>query len=719
MKNILKVIIKEFKTFADHNYVMLSFLVGCIVNSILLRAYTVKNYFAFQPILAEFGMAVIMCSFGYLIKPKKRVVYYTIMAFVFAFFCGANSIYYNNYKSFISFSLIATASQLGGVANAVTSYILEPKDLLFIWSIALVPAVHFILKKKQPEHFDKAYEAQKGKKMPGKALGVGAVCIGIFALTLTGTDFSRLRKQWNREYVLGKFGLYIYQLSDVVSTISAKFNSVWGYEESQQAFANFYGDSEGGVKKNDYTGIFEGKNIIVIHAESIQNFTLDTYINGEPLAPNLKKLAAEGLYFSNFYAQESVGTSSDSEFTFSTSMLPASSGTVAINYWDRDYISTPKLLGEKGYYAFSMHGNNGSYWNRLNLHSSLGYQKLYNYTDDFIIDETIGLGLSDKSFFRQAISKIQGIARENKNFYGVMIMLTNHTPFTDIENYSDYEVDFKYKEYNEETNSYEETSADFLEGTALGSYFKSVHYADEAIGQFINDLNSAGLLENTVVVIYGDHDAKIKDPEYEYYYNYNPFTGETVDSDEEGYVAVNDFVYNINRKVPFIIWSKDMPCEPKEVTKVMGMYDCLPTLGNMFGFESDYALGTDIFSLKENEENIVILPDASFITDTVYYDSQSGDYFDLTDYENVAEKASCNQIYRKFKSPVYSEQRDGAIKTTPSGYSEDDLEARINNGVVDEEYIKYYTDYAETRIEVSNAIIYHDLIREKEEAPAA
>lgn len=714
MKNILSVIGRECRRFASHNYVMLAFVLSCLINSIILRCYTVRNYFALQPVIAEMGMLLVSCSVGYLIKPKRRVIYYSIMTFIFSAFCIANSVYYTNYKSFISFSLIATASQLGGVANAVTGYILELKDLVFLWAILFVPGVHIFLKKKRPDYYDGVLEAHKGKKMPGKVLASGAVLLGIFALTLNGTDFSRLRKQWNREYVLGKFGMSIYQLSDAVSSVTAKFNSLWGFEESKETFASFYNGTDKMDGGNEYTGIFEGKNIIVIHAESIQNFTLGTYINGQELAPNLKRLASEGLYFSNFYAQESVGTSSDSEFTFSTSMLPASSGTVAINYWDREYVSIPKLLGEKGYYAFSMHGNNGSYWNRLNLHSSLGYQKLYNYTDDFIIDESIGLGLSDKSFFRQAISKIQKIDSEHENFYGVMIMLTNHTPFTDIENYSDFKVDFEYKRYNEETQSYEEASAPFLEDKALGSYFKSVHYADEAIGQFISDLDSAGLLDDTVIVIYGDHDAKIKDYEYDYYYNYNPFTDETVESGDGGYTEVNEFVYNLNRAVPFIIWSKDMPCEPKEITKVMGMYDCLPTLGNMFGFKSEYALGTDIFSLGENEENVVILPDASFITDRIYYDSQSGDYFDLTGYKNAALYASCNQVYQNYTSPIYNEERDGAFKTTDGEYSPEEIEKRINNGAVDEEYIEYYSEYAEKRIEVSNAIIYHDLISEKE-----
>ena len=223
---------------------------------------------------------------------------------------------------------------------------------------------------------------------------------------------------------MGSFGMYVYQISDTVSSIHAKLNMVFGYEESKKKFDEFFDSKEESDSKvhvvneekknkaNEYSGIFEGKNVLVIHAESVQQFTLDTYINGEELTPNLNKIAREGLYFSNFYAQESVGTSSDSEFTFSTSLMPASSGTVAINYWDRDYATTQKKFGEKGYYVFSMHGNNGSYWNRLNLHQSLGYQRLFNYTTDYDIDETIGLGLSDKSFFRQSVPKIKRNSRE-------------------------------------------------------------------------------------------------------------------------------------------------------------------------------------------------------------------------------------------------------------------------------------------------------------------
>ena len=195
-------------------------------------------------------------------------------------------------------------------------------------------------------------------------------------------------------------------------------------------------------------------------------------------------------------------------------------------------------------------------------------------------------------------------------------MLTNHTPFSDIESHSDYEVTYKYKKKNEETGQEEEVTAPYMEGTKLGNYFKSVHYADEAIGQLIDELDQNGVLDNTVIVIYGDHDAKLKKSEFKRFYNYDPETDSVLDKDDPNYKEVDYYQYELNRKVPFIIWSKDNKDKAKETKKIMGMYDVMPTLGNMFGFKSKYALGHDIFSI---DENVVFFPDGNWLTDKMYY----------------------------------------------------------------------------------------------------
>ena len=65
--------------------------------------------------------------------------------------------------------------------------------------------------------------------------------------------------------------------------------------------------------------------------------------------------------------------------------MPASSGTVFVSYYDRNYFTIPKFLKEENYFIFSMHGNLSSMWNRNKAHPSLGYEKMYFSTGYCII----------------------------------------------------------------------------------------------------------------------------------------------------------------------------------------------------------------------------------------------------------------------------------------------------------------------------------------------
>lgn len=623
------------KNYLKTNILFMTFVATSVINATLLRFLTVRNYFDIKPIIADLAVVLIVGAFGYFIKPKHQFKYYFSWGIVFTLLCLINSMYYTNYLSFASFSLLETSLQIVDVGDAVVENVMEIKDFCYLWQLLALLFVNKHLKNKN--YYEKVSKIEDGKVRALNTLVVGIIMIGLFISTLTSIDISRLSKQWNREYIVMQFGAYTYQFNDLFATLKSQLNPLFGYDEHAKKFREYYDNKEDTNKENEYTNIFKGKNIIMIHAESIQQFVLDTSFNGIDVAPNLKRIASEGLYFSNFYSQESVGTSSDTEFTLNTSLMPASSGTVFISYWDRDYVTIPKLLKEQGYYTFSMHGNNCQFWNRSATHKSFGYDNFYCYTKDFKIDETIGLGLTDKSFFRQAVPIIQNIDKSYQNFYGTLIMLTNHTPFTWIEDYSDYEVNYKYTKINEETGEEEEATLPYMEGTKLGSYFKSVHYADEALGQLFDDLEKSGLLDNTVIVIYGDHDAKLKKSEFKRFYNYNFEDGTILSEDDPNYREVDYYTYELNRKVPLIIWTKDSKDNEllnKEIKEVMGMYDILPTLGNMFGFKSEYALGHDIFSI---EENTVVFPDGNWLTNKMYYSQSKGEGRILNPDEIISE----------------------------------------------------------------------------------
>lgn len=654
---------KRMTQYAKTNILFTTFVITSVLNSSLLRFLTVKNYIDIRPVLADLGVVLIIGAFGYFFKPKNQFKYYFSWSLFFTIICIINSMYYTNFLSYASASLLATSLQLKSVGDAVTQNVMELKDFSYLWQIVAMIFVNRALKKKQ--YYQNVTKVENGKIRALNTLVAGLIILGFFISMLNSVDISRLSKQWNREFIVMRFGLYVYQANDLVASVKPQISPLFGYDEKAKAFREYYANKEEVSTQNKYTNVFKGKNIIVIHAESIQNFLLDTQFNGQDVTPTFKKLAQEGLYFSNFYAQDSVGTSSDSEFTFSTSLMPTSSGTVFVNYWDREYVTIQKLLKEQGYYTFSMHGNNGSMWNRNAVHPKLGYDYFFNYTKDFKIDEKLGLGLTDKSFFRQAIPKIEKISKEQKNFFGTLIMLTNHTPFNDKgKPYSDFEVDYKYETVDEETGETIIASVPYMEGTKLGNYFKSAHYADEALAQFIEGMDQAGLLENTVLVIYGDHDAKLKKSEYNRFYNYDPETDTIRDSEDPEYKEIGFYQYELNRKVPFIIWTKDHKYQ-EEITEVMGMYDVLPTLGNMFGFKNPYALGHDIFSV---DENVVVFPDGNWLTNKLYYNAQKGESLSLQAEEPV-----------------------------------------------NIDYVNHYNEYAENIISVSDSIIIYDLIKKTSE----
>mgnify|MGYP004661700619 CR=1 FL=1 len=638
---------EKIKEFISTNKLFLVFILCNLFNSTLLRFLTVKNYFNLKPFIADLGTLIIIGSFSYLFKNKNRYTYLLIMTIIASLICFVNSIYYNNYLSFVSISLIGSITFLKDVGNAVVDNVLEVKDFLFL---LIIPA--FIL-------FYKLIGVEKNKKNFKYILLSGIIILGLLAPFYKGKDYARIWKNWNREYVVMQFGTYVYQIDDFVVSLKPSLVNLFGSDNASKVFREYYSNHK--VKgENKYSNIFKDKNVLVIHAESLQNFVINKKINGKEITPNLNKLVNKSLYFNNFYALDSVGTSSDSEFTFSTSLLPTNNGTVFINYWNRKYETIQKKFNEDGYFTFSMHANNGTFWNRNIMYNSLGYKKFYNYENDYELDDIIGLGLSDRSFFKQSLKKIKNISDSGKKFYGTLITLSNHTPFTnDGKDLSDFDVSSYH--YDKKGNLIID---DYLENTVLGSYIKSVHYADKALGEFINGLEELGILDNTVLIIYGDHDAKIKKNQFEYFYNYDKKTGKSLDKDSSDYKLIDDIDYELLRSVPFIIYSKDI--EPKVINKAASMLDVFPTLANMFGFDVTYALGNDLF---DDYDNIVVFPNGNWLTDKMYYDTKR-----------------------------------------------DSFKALVDNLVVKNDYIENNNIIAQNKINISNYIIMYDLIKKNEEA---
>lgn len=650
-----------------NNVLFFTFVLVSLFSSTLVRYFTIhtlENMINIKPILADLAVILTIGGLNFLFKDKNRFFYLLIASIILSLICMINAIYYTFYTSYVSVSLIGTLEYLFQVGDAVTKNVIKVYDFIYILAPITLILVHISLKRKNKKTKE-MLNKKDSKKTISCLIGAG-VCLLLFISMLTSLEIGRFAKQWNREYIVMKFGIYTYQLNDIVKSIEPKITSLFGYDNALKIFNDYFENrSDEQTTVNEYTGIFEGKNIIAIHAESMQAVAMGLTFNGQEVTPTLNRLAKDSINFTNFYTQVSVGTSSDSEFTLNTSLMPTNNGTAFVSYFNREYVSIPKLLKEKGYYTFSMHANNGSYWNRNVMHKSLGYDHFYS-KQEYEIDEVIGLGLSDKSFFKQSIQKIKEINEEGKPYYGTVIMLSNHTPFADVDKYGEFDVDIKEEIYNEETGETEIVSYPYMEGTKLGNYFKSLHYADEALGEFIDGLEQEGLLDNTVIVIYGDHDARLPKSDYVRLYNYDKETDSVLSSEDENYKVVDYYQYELLRKVPFMIYSKETKENlHQEVTNLMGMYDVMPTLGNMFGFYNKYQLGKDIFNVTD--DNIVVFPNGNWMTNKVYYNTQKGEWLVLKDT------------------------------------------------VITDEYIKECSEYAERLLSASNSLIVYNLIKKTNE----
>lgn len=658
MKAKKKSVTNYVKKFVKNNILFISYILLSVITEIFLRISTVGGHFYIKALYADLAVVLLLGSFGYLFKPKNRFTYYFILLFFYVGLCVANIIYYQFYTSFISVDLFATASMISQVDDSLFAK-MHFRHFLFLIFLIIFILIHRKLKK------DKYYEllANNEENIKYRKIIIPIILVVIFLFSISIYDIGKYAKKWNRENILRRYGMYVYTITDLVQSVHPKIDNLYGYDEEALLFRNYYSckwEEEKAV--NQYTNRFKDKNVLFIHMESIQNFLIDLKINDEEVTPFLNKIAKEGIYFNKFYPQISIGTSSDTEFTLLTGLLPSSSGTVFVNYYDRKYYGMPEYFNKMGYYSFSMHANDADYWNRKVMHERLGYNNFFakesfEVPEDLESDKLVGLGLSDKEFFNQLIPKLKDIKNEKDKYFGTIITLSNHSPFNDLEAYGDFDVTMKYSYVNARGRRISGNSP-YLENTTMGKYLKSSHYADSALKDLFEGLKKENLLDNTIIVLYGDHEARIPKNDFELLYNYDPKENALISSDDEEYISMDNYAYDLLKGTPLIIWSNEEEFD-STIEKTMGMYDVLPTIANMFGFKEKYSLGHDIF---DDKEGIVVFPNGNVLTDSVYYSNLNEEYISL------------------------------------------------NDNPISEDYINNIKEYANEILEVSNGIVTHDLI---------
>lgn len=328
------------------------------------------------------------------------------------------------------------------------------------------------------------------------------------------------------------------------------------------------------TNKNEYTGMFEGKNLIFILAEGFNMIAVDP-----ELTPTLYKLSHEGFVFNNFYSPVFLSTTGG-EFQATTGLIPTQS---ILSDWKKYQPTISYALGNAfskiGYTANGYHNWTYTYYSRQKTMETLGftsYMGCGNGMEDLINCSWLP---SDVDMINQTLPLYQ----DNTPFVTYYVTVSGHAPYA----------------YNSTGNSIALKNIDYVKdlpySNNVKAYLATQIELDKALEALIDGLEEKGILEDTVIALVGDH---------------YPYTL-TIDEVNEISDYERDEIVEVNRS-NFILWNSEM--ETVEVDKVGSQIDVLPTLLNLFGIEYDSRLivGKDILS---DTPGLAIFSNRSWVSD--------------------------------------------------------------------------------------------------------
>lgn len=410
---------------------------------------------------------------------------------------------------------------------------------------------------------------------------------------------------------VNQFGVITYGLMDVKTTYFPSDNSqLTAYERKKQEITDFtryiddtawekliaettnsnyktlnnYYISQEITPKNNYTGMFEGKNLIVIMMESVNNIVIN-----KEYFPNFYKLYSEGWAWENSYSPRNSCSTGNNEMSGMVSLFTINSTCTANIYKNNIYPeSIFNLFNNKNYNTTSYHDFTEKYYWRKTIHPNMGSQKYYGVTD-------LGIPYNPNNYAEWPsdvllMEKSMPIFLPNEQFMVWLDTVSPHQPY----GYSCTLCDLYFDDINNPNYS-----------AMVKRYMSKLKVFDDALGTLIAGLEAAGKLDDTVIVMYADH------------YPYGLKTsdiGKVVDYD----VKKNNEI----DRTPFVIYNPSL--KPTKYQTYTSYMNILPTIANLFNLDYDPRLYAGHDLLDPNHPNRVVFANGSWQDDIAFYNATVG-----------------------------------------------------------------------------------------------
>jgi len=344
------------------------------------------------------------------------------------------------------------------------------------------------------------------------------------------------------------------------------------------------------TNRNEYTGMFEGYNLIYLTAEGFSTYAVD-----ETLTPTLYKMTHSGFVVEDYYVPLWQTSTSDGEYVNMTGLLPDQQFSMKRSAQNAQPFSLAAYFARAGVRSYAFHNNSLSYYDRHLSHPNMGY------------------------FFKA--SKLGSLSSEEWGDHIFEMEHPKYWPASDLEmmqaTLSDYIDDEQFNVYymtisghmnynfsgNKMASINKAAVADLPYSEEGRAYIACNLELEKAMTYLVEELEKAGKLDKTVFCLSADH--------YPY--------GMDVANLEELAGMPLDGTLDLYRN-SLVLWNSAM--ETVEVEKTCCAADIIPTLLNLFGFEYDSRLyaGRDMLS---DSPSLVIFSNKSFITDTISYNKKA------------------------------------------------------------------------------------------------
>lgn len=564
-----------------------------------IKTYVVYRFMfdlSIENSMQEFILFVNPLASAYLIfaisvwlNPKRQMKYLRWTSLIGSLILFVNLIFYRNFTDFITIPVLFQGNNAADLTGSFLT-LLHIEDVFIFLDVVII---WYLSKQK----------LDMSIKLPTQGkIAATAVTFLLLAGNVVLAEIERpmlFVRTFDREYLVKNIGIYNYHLYDASMQTKTKAQRVLadGSEISEIESYLDKNSPDGQAKDADLYGVAKDKNVIFVSVESFQNFLFDSEINGTETTPFLNDLkeSKDTIWFKNFYHQTAQGKTSDSEFIVENSLYPLGRGAVYFTNAQNEYNALPEILNEKGYETSVFHANNKSFWNRDVMYENVGYDQFYGEQSYEVTPEnSFGWGLEDKAFFEQSIKYLQS---QKQPFYSKFITLTHHFPF-------------EMPEEKANIDQYDSGSK------TLNHYFQTARYTDESLEQFFQQLKEAGLYEDSIIVLMGDH--------YGISEYHNKAMGQFLGKEINGYEHIQ------LQKVPFMVHIPGY--ENGGVREeVVGQIDVKPTLLHLLGISNkdDLTFGDNMFA--KDRKDFIAMRDGSFVseqyvfTDGVCYDRSTGE----------------------------------------------------------------------------------------------